>query len=509
MVLAAAAVDRILGSWGVQRTDPADQHFESGELVGSRGEWLYDNDGLSRGIVEAILDGAIGPQGLTFQPLYQADDNEEITEAELRVRRRIAQRINGGTEGTRFDAGGVLSRTEMSRITLACTIQNGDVWSIRCWKPSRPGRPLHATCWRIVHPARVSNPGDGADTDQLAGGIERDADGVPVAIHVRSSHPAARAAGRPTWSRVPIWSADGHLNVTHHCVHRSPDQLRPVGWFAPVMQLMRLFGRTLEAKTVADSLKASMGMIVECDDPKAMARMDKNGAVLDGSTKIVPGKIYYVRKGTVWKTLDFQYQGNDFGSWFDVVMTNLCAPFQVPPEFVLQRLSRTNLAASRVALMQAYRTFHRYQEDLIATTETPWNQSLIVEDIARGIIDVGGIADDETLDRVLAGAYLRPPRPLPDPLKEAQAHDVWHKRLGRSLSGIYGDAGMDLEDNAAQREQDDELLARRGIVLQGDSTGAANQPVPSADPNGGQDPPPASDAPAPNQALAAQIAGAA
>jgi len=291
---------------------------------------------------------------------------------------------------------------------------------------------------------------------------------------------------RPTWTEVPIWAPDGFLNVTHHCLHRHADQLRPPGWFAPVMQILRLFGQTLKAKTVADTLKASMGLIVECDDPKAAARMDKNGAVLDGRSKIVPGKTYYVKKGTTWKTLDFNYQGNDFGQWTDVVLTNLCAPFQVPAEFVTQRLTKTNLAASRVALMQAYRTFHGHQNDLIATTETPWDQSLVLEDLARGTFGIGLTADTEALDRILNSAYLRPPRPMPDPLKEAQAADVWVKRLGKSLSGVYADGGMDFSEQIAQRERDDADLERRGIVLQGDGTGQAVAPA-------------ASDAPAPGQ----------
>lgn len=488
MVLEAASVDRLFGSWAVDRVDPDSLYTESSVIIGARGEWVYDNDPLAHAIVETLLAGAIGPDGLQHRSLYQADDNAEVSPAELELRRKIDRRVKSGTTGTRFDAGGQLSRADMSRVTMTSTILNGDSWSIRCWKPDRPGRQTHATCWRIVHPSRICNPNDRQDTAEINQGVRRDEDGVPISVFVRSHHPAAVMMGqvRPTWMEVPIWSPDGQLNVTHHCLHRHADQLRPPGWFAPVMQVLRLFGQTLKAKTVADTLKASMGLILECDDPKAAARMDKNGAVLDGRSKIVPGKVYYVKKGTNWKTLDFNYNGSDFAQWTDVILTNLCSPFQVPADFVTQRMTKSNLAASRVALMQAYRTFHGHQNDLIATTESPWDQSLIIEDLARGTFGIGLSGDTETTDRILHSAYLRPPRPMPDPLKEAQASDVWVKRLGKSLSGCYADAGMDFAEQIAQREHDDDDLERRGIVLQGDGTGSATMP-------------PASDAPAPGQ----------
>ncbi|MBA3684657.1 MAG: phage portal protein [Planctomycetes bacterium] len=465
MVLTAASTDRILGSWGVTLADPMDVSADSGPNVGARGEWLYDNDPLAKAVVETILAGALGTSGLEYHSLYQADDAEKASDAEVAVRKQIARRLRCATRGTRFDANGVLSRREMSAVTLASAITRGDSWSVRCWLPNRPGRQTHATCWRIIHSARVCNPQWRADSEHFRQGIELDDSGDPIAIHVLSAHPASRVTKSREWVRVALYAPDGSPNVTHHCVHRIPGQLRPVGWFAPVIQLMRLFGRTLEAKTVADSLKASMGLICECEDPEGMADADANGAVLTGNTKIVPGKVYYVRKGTVWKELNFQYNGQDFASWFDVVMTNLCAPFRVPPEFVLQRLTRSNMASSRVALAQAYATFHSTQNDLIGSTEDPWNHSVIHEDLARGTLGIAAPAEVEALDRLLSGHYMRPPRWMPDPMREGQAAALWVHQLGKSPTSVYADQGESFADQVVQRAQDDALMEQHGVEL--------------------------------------------
>lgn len=476
-MLTAGATDRLLGSWGVQPQDPNDHFTQDGQIISNRGQWAYDNDPICHAIVETLLAGTVGPMGLQYRSEYQSDDSEDLTPQEQQVRKAVQRGIRRGTRDTSFDAGGQLSRPNMSKVVLASTITNGIGVSVRCWKPNRPGRHSHATCWRIVHSSRISNPNHGPNTDRLRDGFELDADGSPIAVHIQRSHPASvSVAPKQTWDRFPIFDADGYRNVTVHSLPRHADQIRPTGWFTPVMQTLRLLNRTIEAKVVSDMLKASMGLIVESDDPEGAAAEDRNGAVLNGTTKIVPGKCYYVKKGTNWKTLNFNYQGQDFDKWLEVILTNIAAANGLPYQFVLQKLTNSNMASSRVALLQAYRTFHSNQNDLIISTEEPWNQSLIREDLARGRIDGIDINDPEQIERLLVGRYLRPPRFMPDPLKEYQAADVAIKRLGLSMDTIYGDMGLDPEHEWSHRQQNDAAIKQRGIVLQGDGTVMAPAP---------------------------------
>jgi capsid protein len=485
MVLDAAMTDRLLGAWAVDPIEPNDQYTKSGLVAGARGEWLFDNDAIGRAIVESILAGAIGPNGLRWSSLYQRTDDEQVTDAEQAVRMKCQRSVSRASRGTRFDASGTMNRVDMSKVTLAHALMYGDTWSIRQWMPARPGRQVQATCWRVIHSSRVCNPSFGADTDRMVSGIELDDNGTPVAIHVLRHHRNIQRLGANQfkWTRVPWYDAEGWPNVTHLTLHRHPDQLRSASWFAAVIPLLRMFGSTLTAKVVADRLKASMGLIVECDDPEGAANADRNGAVLTGTTKIVPGKVYYVRKGTVFKELNFQYNGSDFGSWADVLLQLVCAAMRVPYEFVIQRLTKTNMAASRVALMQAYDTFANIQQWMTAYVEDPWNNSILVEDLARGALSLDSEDEVEALDRLLVGHYMGPPRHMPDPLKEAQAAKLWHDGLGRDLSGIYANAGIDLQKSAPQRQQDDRLLERHGIELA--SEAGAQQAAGDGEPGNG------------------------
>ncbi len=492
MVLEAAATDRLLGSWGTTAVDPNDQQSVSGGIASARGEWLYDNDAIGKAIVETIIQNTIGPNGLAFHSAYQkaGESDEQLTDPEKAVQKMVRRSIERATRGTRFDAAGRITRADMSRVMMGSTVMTGSGWSVKAWRPNRPGRQVQATCWRIIHTSRVSNLNFAANSDRMVNGVALDDSGSPIGIYVLKNHPNAQnVKARFTWDYVPWYDANGHPQVTHLTLPRHPDQVSGPSWFTSVIPLLRMFGATLTAKVVADRLKASMGMIVECDDPEGFALKDRNGAVLNGTTKILPGKTYYVRKGTVWKTLDFNYNGTDFQNWADCLLQMVCASFRIPYDFVLQRFGQTSLAASRVGLIQAYQTFHGIQNLQIGYVEDPWNQSIILEDLARGALVLDGDDELEAMDRLLSGVYQRPARPMPDPLKEVQAADHWTKRMGRSYSAVFGDAGLDLATNNVVREQDEIDFKKRGIVLAGDpktdpnAANMAGRPAPASAPN--------------------------
>jgi capsid protein len=493
-VLTAGAVDRILGPWGVQQQDPNDYFGRDGEIISSRGQWSYDNDPTCHAIVETILGGTVGPTGLQYRSAYQQDDESALTPQEKKIRKAVERGIHRATRGTAFDAGGQLSRANMSKVVLASTIMDGIGVSVYCYKPFRPGRHTTAGCWRIVNSSRISNRNHGPNTATLRDGFELDESGTPIGVWIQRSHPAsAQVAPKLEWDYFPIYDEQGYRIVTIHALHRHADQIRPTGWFTPVMQTMRLLSRTIEAKVVADTLKASMGLIVETDDPEGAAAADRNGAVLGPNTKIMPGKTYYCPKGTVVKPLDFNYQGQEFEKWVEVILTNIAAAFGLPFQFVLQKLTGSNMASARVALLQAYRTFHGFQNDLIISTEDPWNQSIIREELGRGNIDGIDITDEAQVERLLVGTYLRPARFMPDPLKEQQAADVATKRNGISFDTVYAEMGLDAREEWARREQNDAELKQRNIVLQGD--GSVMAPAPGQTPAQRDDDEPTDDEP--------------
>jgi len=130
---------------------------------------------------------------------------------------------------------------------------------------------------------------------------------------------------------------------------------------------------------------------------------------------------------------------------------------------VLKRLTKTNLAASRAALMTAYATAATQQEAQLVEVEMPFTESIVREDIARGRIQVP--IDDMYL--ILRGRFERPPRPFPDPAKEADAAERWIK-MGRSPSSAFAEVGMNYEQEITQSAQDQRFANAQGVGLNPD-----------------------------------------
>lgn len=74
------------------------------------------------------------------------------------------------------------------------------------YRPDRLGygRAQYATTMQIIDPDRLSNPQQNFDMLNIRGGVEIDADGVPIAYHIRKAHIGDWWSGKETmtWERI-------------------------------------------------------------------------------------------------------------------------------------------------------------------------------------------------------------------------------------------------------------------------------------------------------------------
>jgi capsid protein len=204
--------------------------------------------------------------------------------------------------------------------------------------------------------------------------------GEPIAIYVQKTHPnLTRIAPIIKWERIPIFAPDGQRNVCHACRRHRPDQYRGVGMAAPVILYLRMLSMATEAHVIAKRMQASYGLLIQTLDPVAAARADKNGAALGSSRNagIKPGKYYYHNHQKV-EPLNFNYQGTDFEMFRNPIIEAITAADGLPFEMVLKRLTKTNLAASRAALMTAYATARAHQNKQYNDFEAHVYESVIL-----------------------------------------------------------------------------------------------------------------------------------
>lgn len=454
-----AESNRLFADW--TRTDYSvhDIWSHDARVIGARAADLRRNDAVLTAMFNAMHAGVTGPRGMQWRSDYQIDDLPSESVDEGAVRSRIEARVHAGLGGTSIDAAGLLTLKSWMNANITSKGLYGDFFAQKLLLPRRPGRHSHATCWRVLHPMRCCNPDFAADTDRMHEGIELDDNGTPIAAHFLGQHPNTyrRSEKRWRWQRIPFYSPAGHRQLIWDAARIFPEQIRGLGWIGPLMGILKHLSKITEAHVVAKLMQASLGLIVEVTDPVKAARADRNGEVLTPNTKIVPGKTYYVRTGTRVTPLDFKYQGADYEAFTNQLLQALCAGFGsgVPYQYVLMQLTKSNMASSRAALMQAWRSFQAEQHDIEQNTLRWMVESLIAEDLAMGRLD---LPTGDDLAAATSGHFIPPPRLVTDPAKEMNAAKTAHGERFASRKTVAQEfGGWDADDE--RRLIADELAA--------------------------------------------------
>lgn len=420
---------------------------------------LWRTDPYYRALVETEVELVVGPDGLRFRSLYQEDTSLDTDPSEQKTRANIDAIVRRATARNRLDATGLLTWREMSEQVYRSKKVTGMGYAVRVWRPRRPDA-YQGTAWRLIDSARVSNPGHGADTRTMFQGHELDADGREVAIWVQKTHPnLVRTAPINEWVRIQIYNDDGSRNVVIARNTARPESIRALGSASAVMLYLRMLQGTTEAWAIAKRIQASYGLMIKTGDPEGAARDDRYGAQLTGKVPIKPGMRYYHNHDSI-EPLNFNFQGGDYEGFRNPIIEAVCAAEGLPFEMVLKRLTKTNMASSRAALLTAYQFARREQNGQIATVESHWIDSILREAVARDILT----PHSDDWDEVSRGRWLRAPRVWPDPLKEAQAARAWMD-LGRSPTSIYDEAGLDFEHEIMQTAQDRRFMEAQGVSI--------------------------------------------
>jgi capsid protein len=453
-----AASSRLYADWAPWLSDVNDEYWIDGSTLAARSWDLFRNDPYARAMVETVVGGILGQCGLQARSHFQEDGDPDTSDREREVRRQIEDCLRRATLRRRFDAGGTLTFRDMCGAMIRARFCAGNAFAVRVFKPARPDA-YQGTCWRVIDPARVNNPNNAPDTPGLYEGVELGADGSPVAIHVQSAHPnLQRQFAQQKWERIPIYAPDGSLNVVHYRAANRPEQILGVSEFAPVIHILKYLSDITWFWVVAKKMQASNAIIVECDDPAAAAKADRNGALLASSVGIKPGMKYYVKTG--WKVhfMNPNFQGQDYGDFRNKNLEAACSAWGLPYVFVLAVLEGTNLSASRSAIGQFYGRMEQWQDEFIAQVLQPWNESILREEIAFGKTNFG-TDDFELISRL---RYVRPPRISPDDAKDATAAETW-LRVGVSPTSVMAKSGRAFEDETSQKAQDIAFAEAQGI----------------------------------------------
>jgi lambda family phage portal protein len=357
---------------------------------------------------------------------------------------------------------------------------------------------------QIIEADRLVNKDNQRDTDKLAGGVEMDGDGAPVAYHVLKQHPGAQIPRPGAWEVVPAFGAQtGRRNAIHLYERRRPGQSRGVPYLAPVIETLKQLDRYTEAEIAAAVVAGLFAVFVKSEgvglSPLESATLgitpggngDKPEAGWDG--KLSAGLVADLRPGEDIVSANPLRPNAAFDPFMTSVLRQVGMALELPYEVLIKHF-QSSYSAARAALLEAWAHF-RCRRDWLATHLCqPIYETWMEEAIALGRIVAPGFFFDPLLRHAWLGCQWVGDGPGSiDPLKEVGAA---RERVALGISTLAEETmlhdGGDWEQKHAQRVKEETLRRESGL---------ATLPAPEA-----PGPGPAAPAPGDEQAAASPSA---
>jgi lambda family phage portal protein len=349
---------------------------------------------------------------------------------------------------------------------------------------------------QIIEADRLVNKDNARDTDKLAGGVQMDADGAPVAYHVLQQHPGDGIGLAREWDVVPAYGAQtGRRNAIHLYQRSRPGQSRGVPYLAPVIQTLKQLDRYTEAEIAAAVVAGLFAVFVKSDgdglSPLESATLgivpggngDKPEAGWDG--KLSAGLVADLRPGEDIVSANPGRPNQAFDPFMTSVLRQVGMALELPYEVLIKHF-QSSYSAARAALLEAWAHF-RCRRDWLATHLCqPIYEAWLEEAIALGRIVAPGFFFDPLVRFAWCQCQWVGDGPGSiDPLKEVQAA---RERVDLGISTLAEECmqndGGDYELKHAQRVKENKMRQEGGLTpAQAPASTPASAPAPARNNN--------------------------
>ena len=277
---------RELALWSTPIVSPDRQINPVKDTADARALSSVQNDGLTMGVIHTNRDSIVGDQfTLICTPDYEllgadegwADEFAQIVEAEFN--------LAAESDECWFDAGGMMTLTEMIRLDMAIAVIHGETLTTVEWDKDTPGRPFK-TCFQAISPTRLSNPNGEPDTETLRAGVVRNRFGAPQGYWIRVGFPGDmfNPVKYPEWKYVAARKPWGRRQVIHIREALRPDQTRGIADMVAALKEMRMTSRFKEITLQQAVVNATYATAIESDLPPEVvfAAMGAGGQGMSG-----------------------------------------------------------------------------------------------------------------------------------------------------------------------------------------------------------------------------------
>lgn len=362
----------------------------------------------------------------------------------------------------------------LQALALRAWAESGDVLAIRRMDMNRDD--VLALKVQLVEADRVSNPRHRLDTEKIAGGVETDANGAPVAYHVQNTHPGDRFRGMmgaaSQWTRVPAYGEKSGERQSFLLYERKrPGQSRGVPLLAPVIEPLKQLDRYTEAELDATVISALFTVFVKLEDeypdagelglPSEPTGEEDADA---GDIALGKGSIIDLAPGEDIEIADPTRPNQEFGPFTDHVLRQVGSALGIPFE-VLRMHYGESYSAARAALQQAWQAWLTRRTWFVNRfCQRIYNWAL-AEAVARGMVDAPGFFEDPLVRQAWSRAEWTGPAKVV--IREDRQVEAARVRVQEGFSTREQEAsaltGSDYEQNVRQLGREERLRREAGI----------------------------------------------
>lgn len=482
-----------LAGWSPQSSDAETDTNYDLPLLRGRSRDLVRNAPLAGGAINTLVTNVIGT-GLSAQPAPDADALGITNDAAEAWSAATLREFKLWAESTACDVTRTQNLYGLQSLVFRSALESGDVFSLL---PSVRivGHPYRLAL-QTIESDRICNPNFSNDTPQIAGGLEFDENGAPIAAHICRSHPGSllrRAEFK--WDRVEFFGATGRRNILHLFDRRRPGQTRGVPILAPVIEPIKQLQRYTDAELQAAVISGMFAVFVKMDSEAFQDMFDQDGkskylksaigwdGTLHGSTLDGAGKAINLLPGESIETSNPGRPNALFDPFCQAIIRQVGVALELPFEVLIKHFT-ASYSAARAALLDAWR-FFRGRRDWIATAFCqPVYEAWLEEAVARGRVSAPGFFADPAIRRAWCCATWIGDGPGSiDPAKEVTAASD-RIALGistRAAESILHD-GIDWRVKHRQLAIEKRAREADGIDDDAAQTAGAKQPVAPEDP---------------------------
>lgn len=467
-----ASNKRSMKNWATNNNDANSAMLIDLPILRERCRDLYNNTPAARGAISTINTNVIGT-GLILRATPDIDalgiTDEQSQELSDTIEREFRLWANSQLS---CDYTRKLNFNEIQRLVSVSQQISGDVFVLMPWV-DRPGS-VYDVKLQLIEADRICNPNDLPDDKKIAGGIEYDDDGIPIAIHIRTPHPGnILDLSIATWERVEYYGAKtGRRNVLHVMEHERIDQARGIPILAPVIETIKQISKYSEAEIAAAVVNAVLAVFVKRpipddssptiysendDEPKPWETTDYelgSGTWIDGA----PGEELQV--------VNAARPSNQFDPFFLATMKQVGMALELPFEILIKHFS-SSYSASRAALLEAWKMFRVKRGFIISNFCQPAYEEFLTEAVIKGRINAPGFLSDPAIRAAYCQAQWVGPTPGQlDPGKEYDAANKSVEYGFNSRTRATAELnGTDFEDVIKEQAREQALMKKLNVTL--------------------------------------------